>query len=100
MIGPVCNRRSADWLASFQVLFTRPTWRRVRVLVEGAILTPHRRTISAALRATGKSADAGFALYHAVLNRSRWSALAAARILLLMLVDRFAASGPVVIGLD
>ena len=100
MIGPTCDRRSADWLVPFQVLFTRPTWRRVRVLVEGAILTPHRRTISAALRATGKSADAGFALYHAVLNRCRWSALAAARILFLMLVGRFAASGPVVIGLD
>ncbi|MCW6513174.1 IS701 family transposase [Lichenifustis flavocetrariae] len=100
MIVPACDRRLADWLVPFQVLFTRPTWQRARVLVEGAILTPHRRTISAALRATGKSADAGFALYHAVLNRCRWSALAAARILFLMLVDRFASSGPVVIGLD
>ncbi len=100
MIGPVCNSRSADWLVRFKVLFTRPTWRRVCVLVEGAILTPHRRTISAALRAAGKSDDAGFGLYHAVLNRCRWSALAAAHILFLMLVERFAASGPVVIGLD
>jgi hypothetical protein len=87
-------------LVPFQVLFTRPTWRRVLVLVEGAILTPHRRTISMALRVTGKSDDADFARYHAVLNRCRWSALAAARILFLMLIDRFAASGPVVIGLD
>lgn len=98
--GSSCDCRSAEWLTSFQVLFTRPTWLRVRVLVEGAILAPHRRTISSALRATGKRADAGFALYHAVLNRCRWSALAVARTLLLMLVDRFAASGPVVIGLD
>lgn len=100
MIGPACDRRTAAWLSPFQVLFTRPTWRRVLVLVEGTVLTPHRRTVSAALRAAGKSDDACFGLYHAVLNRCRWSALAAARILLLMLVDRFAASGPIVIGLD
>lgn len=83
MIGLMCDRRSGGWLAPFQVLFTRPTWQRVLVLVEGAILTPHRRTISAALRAAGN-----------------WSALTAARILFLMLVDRFTASRPVVIGLD
>ena len=100
MIGPILDRRSAGWLAPFQVLFTRPTWQRVLVLVEGAVLTPHRRTIRAALRATGKSDGADFGLYHAVLNRCHWSALTAARILFLMLVDRFAASGPVVIGLD
>ncbi len=100
MIGPAYEGRSAAWLSPFQVLFTRPTWRRVLVLVEGTVLTPHRRTISAALRAVGKSGDADFGLYHAVMNRCRWSALAAARILLLILIDRFASSGPVVIGLD
>jgi len=35
-----------------------------------------------------------------VLNRCGWSALAAAQILFLMLIDRFAGPGPVVIGLD
>lgn len=66
----------------------------------GAILTPHRRTVSAALRATGRDHAADFARYHAVLNRSRWSALAAARRLLGLLIDAFAGTGPVVVGLD
>jgi hypothetical protein len=35
-----------------------------------------------------------------VLNRCCWSALAAAQILFLTLIDRFAGSGPVVIGMD
>lgn len=43
---------------------------------------------------------AGFSRYHDVLSRSRWSALAAARLLLLWLVATFAPAGPVVIGLD
>jgi len=100
MIGTVFEGRLTGWLSRFEPLFTRPTWRRVLVLIEGAVLTPHRRTVSAALRAAGKSDVADFARYHAVLNRCGWSALAAAQILFLMLIDRFAGSGPVVIGLD
>jgi len=92
--------RLSAWVSPFRPLFTHPTWQRVLVLVEGAVLAPHRRTISAALRAAGKDEDAGFARYHAVLNRCRWSALAASRLLFVLLIDRFAASGPVVIGLD
>jgi len=90
--------RLSAWVSPFRPLFTHPTWQRILVLIEGAVLAPHRRTISAALRAAGK--DAGFARYHAVLNRCRWSALAASRLLFVLLIDRFAASGPVVIGLD
>ena len=100
MIGTVFEGRLTGWLSPFEPLFTRPTWRRVLVLIEGVILTPHRRTVSMALRAAGKSDVADFARYHAVLNRCGWSALAAAQILFLMLIDRFAGPGPVVIGLD
>src|ERR671910_936756 len=66
----------AGWLRPFSALFTRPTWRHVLVLVAGAILAPHRRTVSAALRATGREQTAAFARYHDGLNRNRWSALA------------------------
>lgn len=90
----------ADWLSPFSDLFTRPTWRRVLVLVGGVVLAPHRRTVSAALRVAGHEAAADFALYHAVLNRCRWSALTAARILLGLLIAAFAGTGPVVIGID
>jgi DDE superfamily endonuclease len=90
----------AAWLAPFAGLFTGPTWGRVPVLVEGALLTLHRRTVSAALRAAGRERTADFAGYHRVLNRARWSARAAAEVLLGLLVAAFAPSGPVVIGVD
>ena len=90
----------AAWLVPFACLFTRPTWGRVPVLVEGALLALHRRTVSAALRAAGRDRTADFARYHRVLNRARWSACAAARVLLGLLVATFVPSGPVVIGVD
>lgn len=90
----------AAWLMPFACLFTRPTWGRVPVLIEGALLALHRRTVSAALRAAGQDGSPGFARYHRVLNKARWSACAAARVLLGLLVATFAPSGPVVIGVD
>lgn len=90
----------SDWLRPFSSLFTRPTWRRVQTLVTGAMLAPQRRTVTAALRAAGLEGSGRFARYHAVLNRSCWSALAASRMLLMLLVAAFAPAGPVVIGLD
>lgn len=92
--------RLEGWLAPFSMLFTRPTWTRMVVLAAGAILTTHRRTVTAALRATGLARDPGFSRYHDVLSRSRWSPLAAARLLLRLLIAAFVPSGPVVIGLD
>jgi hypothetical protein len=92
--------RLEGWLAPFSMMFTRPTWKRVMVLATGAILTTHRRTVAAVLRATGHARDRGFSRYHDVLSRSRWSPLAAARLLLRLLVATFVPSGPVVVGLD
>jgi hypothetical protein len=90
----------AAWLAPFAALFTRPTWGRVPALVEGTLLSVHRRTVSTALRAAGQDRAPDFARYHRVLNRARWSARAAARVLLGLLVAAFAPDGPVVIGVD
>lgn len=92
--------RLEGWLTPFSILFTRPTWARFMILAAGAILTTHRRTVAAALRATGRARDRGFSRYHDVLSRSRWSPLAAARLLLRLLIAAFVPSGPVVIGLD
>ena len=69
-------------------------------MVTGALLTPHRRTVSSALGATGRAQAKDFAPNHAVLNRNRWSALAVSNVLLGVLMARFAASGPVIIGMD
>ncbi len=90
----------AVWLAPFACLFTRPTWGRVPILIEGALLAVHRRTISAALRAAGRDHASDFARYHRVLNQACWSARAAAHVLLGLLVAAFVPSGPVVIGVD
>jgi len=70
------------------------------VLVAGAVLSPGRRTVAAALSSVGLRGAASFTNYHRVLNRSRWSGRAAARCLLGLLVAAFVPSGPVVVGID
>jgi len=88
-------------LAGFADLFTRPTWSNVLVLLAGVILAPGRRTVAAALRILGQERDPGFCTFHRILNRAVWSSRAAARQLLLLLVDVFVPAGaPVVIGID
>jgi hypothetical protein len=93
-------RQLADWMQPFQAGFTAPTWQHVLVLIVGAILTPGRRTVAAALRVLGLEHDPHFTNYHRVLNRNQWSGRWIARCLLRLLVRTFAPDGPVVIGLD
>src|SRR6195952_1062778 len=90
----------ADWMAPFADMFTAPTWQRVLVLLIGAVLSPGRRTVAAALRVTGLDQDPHFTNYHRVLNRCRWSSRRVARCLFCLLVNTFVPSGPVIIGLD
>jgi hypothetical protein len=92
--------RLAAWMQPFNDGFTTPSWRHVLVLVAGAILSPGRRTVAAALRVMGLAQDPTFANYHRVLNRNRWSSRWIARCLLRLLVSTFVPDGPVVIGLD
>jgi hypothetical protein len=87
-------------LAGFADLFTRPTWARALFLVVGAILSPGKRTVTAALRILGRDTQDDFPAYHAVLNRAVWSSRLAACRLLRMLIEVFAPSGTVLIGLD
>ena len=92
--------RLAAWMQPFQQGFTAPTWQHVLVLILGAILTPGRRTVAAALRVTGLAQDPHFTNYHRVLNRNHWSSRWIARCLLRLLIDTLVPTGPVVIGLD
>jgi hypothetical protein len=75
-------------------------WRYARVLAAGALLTPGKRTVAAALRVTGLSSMRRFERYHRVLNRARWSSLAISSILFGLLVAAFVPDGPLVIGVD
>ena len=66
----------------------------------GAILTPGRRTVAAALRVVGLEQAVDFTNYHRVLNRNRWSSRWVARCLFRVLVNNLVPTGPVVMGLD
>ena len=90
----------SGWMAPFSGMFTAPTWQRVLVLLIGAVLSPGRRTVAAALRVTGLDQDPHFTNYPRVLNRSCWSSRRVARCLFGLLVSTFVPNGPVIIGLD
>src|SRR5215831_493855 len=87
-------------IVKFAPLFSKRVWEQVQVLVVGALLAPGQRTVTAVLRVMGLSQERQFQKYHRVLNRARWSSLALARVLLEMVVQTFAPTGAVVIGID
>ena len=89
-----------DVTAPFAEMFTRPTWINAQILLVGAILTTHKRTVSALLTLVGLSDDTGFSRFHHFLSRARWSPLQGSRILLKQLVDTFVPAGPLFIGVD
>ena len=86
-------------MVAFRPLFDHRVFDRAEVLVAGALRAVRTRTVTAALRITGHD-GARFGAYHRVLSRARWSCLAAARILLRLVVDRFVPDGPLVFGID
>ncbi len=89
-----------NFVIAFAPLFSKPVFNRVKVLVMGAILSPHSRTVTAALRVMGLSQEKHFQQFHRVLNRASWSALAGSRILLTLLIKAFVPLGEIVIGFD
>src|SRR5215213_10143586 len=87
-------------LAPFAPLFGRRVWPSALVLLVGTLLAPGQRTVTAALRVMGLAHTRRFERYHRVLNRARWSSLAASRVLLSLLVAAFAPTGPLLVGID
>lgn len=73
-------------VAPFRPLFTAPTWRKLMTLLAGTLLAHGRRTVCAALRLSGEADNQHWSSFHQVLNRARWSPLAASRCLLLLIV--------------
>ncbi len=80
-------------LAVFRPLFTAPTWRKLMTLLTGTLLAQGRRTVTAALRASGNEQAGNWSLFHQVLNRSRWSPLAVSHQLLLLIIETFVPAG-------
>ncbi len=87
-------------LGAFRRLFSKRIWEYAKILLVGAILCPAERTVTAALRVMGLSCEKHFQNYHRVLNRAVWSSREASHILLALLINAFAKSGPVILGLD
>jgi len=90
----------ASVILAFAPLFRHSVWVKARLLLLGAMLAPGKRTVTSVLRIVGLGSEPHFQNYHRVLNRARWSSRAASRILLRLLVQRFAPSGPLLVGLD
>ena len=59
-------------VSPFRPIFNKSTWLKAQVLMVGAILSPGKRTVTAALRVMGLSQEGQFAKYHHVLNRAAW----------------------------
>lgn len=66
----------------------------------GALLTPGQRTVSRILRIVGLRRERHFVNYHRLLNRAVWNSRQGIRLLLGLLISRFASSGPIALGVD
>ena len=97
---PRLPTRFAAAILTFAPLFFHRSWRHAEVLLIGAILAPGRRTVTSLLRISGLARERRFVNYHRVLNRAAWSSRAASRLLFGLLLDAFAPTGPVVLGID
>ena len=69
-------------VSTFAVAFTAPAFAKALVLLYGTILAPGRRTVAAALRASGLPDAAHFTNYHRLLNRDQWSPWVLSKLLL------------------
>lgn len=87
-------------ILGFSNLFSKRAWPLVQVMLAGAILAIGPRTVSAVLRVMGLSQEEQFQKYHRVLNRVKWSTLAASRLLLKLLIEAFVPEGPLLMALD
>src|SRR5690242_2517861 len=88
------------WMGELVDAFSARTQDHVLTLLAGALLTPGRRTVAAALRVMGLGQTPTFTTYQRVLNRNVWSTRELARRLLQLLVHALVPKGPVILGLD
>jgi hypothetical protein len=87
-------------LAMFSTHCSPRVWSYAQVLITGAILVRGQRTVTAVLRVMGLGDEKHFVNYHRVLQRAVWSSLAVSGTLLLLLVQTFVPTGPLLIGGD
>ncbi len=76
-------------ISVFAVAFSAPTFAKVLTLLPGVILSPGRRTVTAALRMVGLADDKNFSNYHRILNRDHWSPMVMSKLLLGLILRTF-----------
>ncbi len=87
-------------LAMFSMHCSANIWTYAQVLITGALLARGQRTVTAVLRVMGLGDEKHFVNYHRVLQRAVWSSLAVSRTLLLLLLQTFVPTGPLLMGGD
>jgi len=97
---PTLPAELLNLIVVFAPLFSKPVFQHAQLLVLGALLARGQRTVTACLRVVGLAAEKHFQNYHRVLNRARWNALSASRILLGLLVALLPPSSAIVLGAD
>lgn len=97
---PTLPKAYVSLLQVFAPHFSNCIWQHAQVRLLGAILTPGRRTVTAALRIMGLSAERQFQTYHRGLNRAVWSSWALSHTLLKWLVQTFVPKWHIICALD
>jgi len=88
-------------LLQFAPMFSGRVWPHAVLLVVGAILSPEKRTVTAALRVMGLADEKQFGKYHRVLSRAVWSSRELSRILLGLLISvLLSTDSPLLIVID
>ena len=88
-------------ISQFSRAFRKDVWRKVLLLLAGAIICPGSRTVCNILRSVGLHEERNFPKFHRLLNRDKWSAFSLSGVLLRLLVDCFVPKGEcLVFGLD
>ena len=87
-------------LMSFSAAFTQPTFRRVLLLVTGAMLAVRDRTVTGMLRALRGVACGHASTYHRVFSRASWSLWPLGRILAAAVLAQVPAGEPVRVAMD
>jgi len=68
---PTLSTEYLTLILMFAPVFTKRVWQHVQVLLMGAILSPGKRTVTAALRVMGLSDNRDFQTYHLDLAQTK-----------------------------
>lgn len=81
--------RFQDTISKFSFAFRKDVWKKVKILLLGAIICPGSRTICNVLRSVGLRWESNFPKYHRVLSQDKWSGIKLSVVLLILLSKAF-----------